>query len=256
MSRSYLNRADLERDILYGTLPGERLDLLKPLNVNAPILVFIHGGYWQSLDKDDYAFALEPIVSAGALVVMANYTLCPEITLDSLVDQVRTACAWVWRNARKYEGNPDRLHVTGHSAGGHLSAMMATTDWPEFGNGLPRDMIKSIIPVSGLFDLEPLRLCSVNDGVHMDQETARRNSPMFMKPATELAVSIVVGGQETGELRRQSREFANAWGSSTGNIDYIETPGHHHLSVIEAMIEPNNPLTATILRHIGLDSCT
>ena len=252
MSESYLRRADIARDIPYGTLAGERLDLLRPSNTNAPVLVFIHGGYWQSLDKDDYAFALEPLVSAGALVATVNYTLCPEVTLDTLVGQVRAACAWVWRHARDYGGVPERLHVTGHSAGGHLTAMMATTDWPEFENGLPHDMIRSAIPVSGVFDLEPIRLSSLNDAVRMDQKTAKHNSPLFMKPTTTLPVSVVVGGQETDEFHRQSRELTNAWGSAAGAIEYIEIPGHHHLAVIEAMTEPNNLLTATILRHIGL----
>ena len=161
MSATYLQRADVERDIPYGSLPGERLDLLKPSEPDAPVLLFIHGGYWQSLDKDDYAFALEPLVSAGALVASVNYTLCPEITLDGLVDQVRAACAWTWRHARDHGGDSSRLHVTGHSAGGHLTAMLAATDWPAFHDDLPRDMIRSAVPVSGLFDLEPLRSSSV-----------------------------------------------------------------------------------------------
>ncbi len=252
MSASYLKRANIERNISYGASARERLDFFKPANVGAPVLIYIHGGYWQSLDKDIYAFSLEPLVSAGALVASINYTFCPEVTLDVLVNQVRTACAWVWENARDFGGDPQRLHVTGHSAGGHLAAMLAATDWPKFQSGLPRDMISSIIPVSGLFDLEPLRLCSVNDGMNMDVETARHNSPQFMTPGTALPVSVVVGGGETDEFRRQSREFADSWQTSAGSIEYIETPGHHHFAVIEAMTESDNQLTATILRHLGL----
>ena len=252
MSASYFERADLERDIPYGALLGERLDVFRPLNGNAPVLVFIHGGYWQSLDKNDYSFALEPLVSAGALVVNVNYTLCPEITLDTLADQVRAACAWVWRNAREYGGDPERLHVTGHSAGGHLTAMMAATDWPGLEIGLPRNMISSAIPVSGLFDLEPLRLSSVNEAVRMDPETAKRNSPLFMTPATALPVSVVVGGAETDEFRRQSLDFSEAWRSTADSIDYVESPGHHHFGVIEAMPEQGSVLTATLLRHLEL----
>lgn len=252
MSASYLKRADVERDILYGVLAGERLDLLRPSKPNAPVLVFLHGGYWQWLDKDHYAFALEPLVSAGALIASVNYTLCPEVTLDTLVDQVRAACVWVWQHARDYGGDPGRLHVSGHSAGGHLTAMMAATDWPEFESGLPRDMIKSAIPVSGLFDLEPLRLSSLNSGLRMDPETAKRNSPQLMVPTTALPVSAVLGGEETDEFHRQSREFTNAWRSASGTIECIETPGHHHFAVIEAMPEPSNLLTATILRHLEL----
>jgi arylformamidase len=252
MSASYLKRANLERDVQYGNLAAERLDLLKPLASNVPVLVFIHGGYWQWLDKDNYTFALEPLVTAGALVATINYPLCPEVSLDTLVDRVRAACAWVWRHVRNYGGNPERLHVAGHSAGGHLAAMMAATDWRGFQDSLPHDMIKSIIPISGLFDLEPLRLISLNEGVRMDLKTAKRNSPLFMTPATALPVTLVVGGEETDELHRQSREFADAWRSEASAIEYIESPGHDHFSVVEAMTEPNNLVTATILRHLEL----
>jgi arylformamidase len=254
MSAAYRERAVLERDIAYGPSAGQRLDLLRPSSVNAPVLVFIHGGYWRSrqLDKISYTFALEPVVAAGALVATIDYDLCPDVTLDVLVNQVQRACAWVWRHARDYGGDPERLHVSGHSAGGHLSAMMAATDWPAFEQSLPRDMIKSIVPVSGLFDLEPLRLSSLNADLRLDPEAAKRNSPQYMSPATALPVSVVVGGGETDEFRRQSRDFADAWRTMASIIEYLETPGHHHFSVIEAMTEPDNPLTATILRHMQL----
>jgi arylformamidase len=252
MSASYLKRANIVRDVRYGALAAERLDLFKPLASNAPVLVFIHGGYWQWLDKDDYAFALEPLVAAGVLVATINYPLCPEISLDTLVDRVRAACAWVWQNVRDYGGDPERLHVAGHSAGGHLAAMMAATDWLAFQNNLSRDMIKSIIPISGLYDLEPLRWTSLNDGVRMDLESAKRNSPIFMAPTTALDVTVIVGGGETDEFHRQSREFAGAWLGGAATIEYLESPGHDHFGVIEAMTEPDNLLTAAILSHMDV----
>jgi arylformamidase len=252
MSASYLKRANLARDMPYGVLASQRLDLLKPTTPNAPVLVFIHGGYWQWADKDDYAFALEPLVTAGALVASINYPLCPEINLDKLVNAVRAACAWVWRHVDDYGGDPERLHVAGHSAGGHLTAMMAATDWSEFDDGLPRDMIKSIVPVSGLFDLEPLRLISYLEDLRLDSETIKRNSPQFMKPTTALPVTVVVGGDESDEFQRQSREFTNAWRSEVDAIEYVAVPDHDHFTVIEAMTEPDNALTAALLRHLGL----
>lgn len=253
-SRSYLKRANLMRDLPYGISNTERLDILKPSTSNAPVLMFIHGGYWQWLDKDYYAFALEPFVAAGALVITINYPLCPEVTLDTLVNRVRGACTWVWQHIHEYGGNPEDLHVSGHSAGGHLAAMMATTNWVEFQNDLPRDMIKSIVTVSGIFDLEPIRLTSINEGIGMDLEAAKRNSPIFKMPTTTLPVSIVVGSEETDELRRQSQELYAAWQGATDITEYIESPRHDHFSVIEAMAESNNLLTATILRHLELET--
>lgn len=251
-SRAYLGRAKLERNIQYGPSTGEKLDFLKPSSTNSPVLVFIHGGYWQGLDKDDYAFALEPLVSSGALVASINYSLCPVVTLDAQIDQVRAACAWVWRNCHSFGGDRSRLHVAGHSAGGHLTAMMAATNWVEVENDLPIDLVKSAIPISGLFDLEPLRLSSLNNEVRMSSETARRNSPLYMKPATALPVSVVVGGGETEEFHRQSRQFTAAWSNATSRIEYIEIPEYQHFAVVEAMTEPDNRLTTTILQHIGL----
>jgi arylformamidase len=128
--------------------------------------------------------------------------------------------------------------------------MMAATDWPAFEQGLPHDMVKSIVPVSGLFDLEPLRLNSVNNELRLDPAAARRNSPLFMKPAHALPVSVVVGGGETDEFRRQSRDFADTWRRVVAGTEYLETPGHDHFAVIEAMIEPGNPLTGIVLRHL------
>ena len=251
LNADFLGRVSAERDLAYGPSDGERLDLFRPAGPNAPVLVFIHGGYWTWLDKDIYAFALEPLVAAGALVANLNYTLCPNITMDDLVDQVRRACAWLWRHAGEYGGDPNRITVTGHSAGGHLTAMMAATDWPAFEDGLPRDLVKSAVPVSGLMDLEPLRLSSLNEHVRMSPETARKNSPQFSRPTTALPVSVVVGAGETEEFKRQSQEFTEVWRDAAGSIEYLETPGHH-MAAIESMTLPGNLLTTTLLRHLGL----
>lgn len=250
-SDAFHRRIDVVADVAYGDSDRQKIDLLRPTRTaNSPVVAFIHGGYWRStrLTKKSYSFCVEPIVSAGALVAMVEYDLCPTVTMDTLVGQVRKACAWIWRHVGDYGGDPARLHVAGHSAGGHLAAMMAATEWPALQAGLPGDLVKSIVPISGLFQLEPLRLVSLNSDLRLDAEMAQRNSPLFTTPSARMPVSVVVGGAESDEFRRQSRAFADGW--KTAATSYLETAGHNHFTVIEAMTEAENPLTATILRHL------
>lgn len=254
-AEEFHSRAKVVSDIAYGTSKRQTIDLLLPDRPHkAPVLAFIHGGYWRSprFQKRNYSFCVEPLVAAGAIAAMIEYDLCPHVTMEQLTHQVQSACSWLWQNVANFGGDPNRLHVSGHSAGGHLAAMMASTDWAGFATGLPPDMVKSIVPISGLFELEPLRLTSLNADLHLDPESARRNSPISIAPATRLPVSVVVGGGETDEFVRQSRAFADQWRESAGPLSYFETAGHTHFAVIEAMTERHDPLAAILLKHLGL----
>lgn len=251
-SEAYSAKSDCELDIAYGPRAEEKLDLFKPSASNVPVMIFIHGGYWRALDKKDHAFVAEPMVAAGALVASINYTLCPAVTIDEITRQSRAACAWVWQNAAKYGGDPSRVHVCGHSAGGHLAAAMAATDWPSFDASLPKDMLKSATPISGLFDLEPLLKVSVNDDVHLDEVSAARNSPIKTAPGYDLPMTIAVGGSESDEFRRQSQILFDEWGKTLSNMDHLETDGENHFTVIEGMTKTGSPLTRRLLDHMGL----
>ncbi len=251
-SERYRAAAEARLDIAYGATEAERLDLFVPGSEGAPIHLFIHGGYWRSLDKSDFSFLAEPLVAAGALVAVVNYALCPAVTLDEIVRQMRAACAWAWRHAREYGGDPERIHLSGHSAGGHLTAMMLATDWPVFADDLPANLIKSGVPISGLFELAPLVHTAVNDDIRMDAETARRNSPALLDPASDAPLTVFVGGAESDEFRRQSREFVEAWRNRGAKVDYVELADLNHFTIVDRMSEPDDPVTRAILGHMGL----
>ena len=149
-------------DVAYGPHHDERLDVFAAARPgSAPIQIFIHGGYWHRLDKADFSFVVRAFRPAGALTVVVNYALIPAVDMDALVRQVRSAVAWVHGHARDLGGDPDRIFVTGHSAGGHLVGMLLATDWSTF--GAPADVLKGGCGLSGLYDLEPIRLCYLND---------------------------------------------------------------------------------------------
>lgn len=256
-SESYLANAPVLRNQPYGDDPSEVFDVFIPTHAKdkaLPVLIFIHGGYWQWMDKDTYAFSLEPIRAAGAIVVSVNYTLCPENSVGGIIDQVRRACAHVYRNIAEHNGDPENIHVTGHSAGGHLTAMVVATDWQDVEAGLPTDLVKSAIPSSGIFDMNNMRLTpQINEGLRLDEESANACSPLFMTPSHDLRVSVVVGADESGGFLLESQSLVNAWASKLSNVEYVEIPNVHHFSLIDNMVNDNDPFTNVIIEHLGLE---
>jgi arylformamidase len=227
-----------EFDVRYGDGPDATLDIFAAEGDAAPILVFIHGGYWRGLDKADFSFVAEPFVQAGVSVASLNYSLAPAVTIDAIVEQCRAALGWLHRNAERCNGEPERLFVCGHSAGGHLTAMMMLTDWAA--RGLPADLVKGGTPISGLFDLAPIRQTSINDDVRLDRESAARNSPIALlselrAPGTPLIAAV--GADETAEFVRQSRAFAEAWRRRGAP------------SAVMELADPASPLTQAILEQ-------
>ncbi|MCE2948422.1 MAG: alpha/beta hydrolase [bacterium] len=236
-------------DIPYGESALERLDIYPAADPDAPVMVFIHGGYWQRFDKADVAFLAEPFVRAGVTLVNVNYDLCPTVTLDRIVAQVRAACAWVWRHVADHGGDPDRIFVSGNSAGGHLTAMMMATDWPALDAALPRDVLKGGLAISGIYDLEPLRYTSINDAVGLDADAARRNSPVMMQPPTGAPVVVAVGALESPEFQRQTRALAAAWkaAGTDSSARTLVVPGCHHFNILLDLAEPGSLLMQAAL---------
>ena len=237
-------------DERYGEEPKATLDLFPARTPAAPILVFIHGGYWRRMDKAEHSFVADVPVTAGAAVAVINYDLCPTVTVDTIVAQCRAATAWVYRNAARLNGDPNRLFVSGHSAGGHLTATTIATDWKA--QGLPGDLVKGGVPISGIFDLHPIRRTSINDDVRLDQAAADRLSPIYRKPAAMPPIVAAVGAGETFGFIEQNRAFVDRWRHWSGQVEPLELANLHHFDVLLELAHADSRLSRALLGLMGL----
>lgn len=230
-----------EQDYYYGPSSAETLDFFPAHRNRAPLLVFVHGGYWRSLDKSDFSFVAPAFVAAGVSVAVVNYGLAPKTDLAEMVRQILRAGTWLHRHAADLGIDPERIHVAGHSAGAHLAAMMATADWPAWSPGLPVRLVKSVVGISGLFDIVPVaRAPFLRDDLGLDDESATRVSPASYRPPVAIPVLAAVGELESEEFHRQSRGLAAAWNNCPVRI--MNLPGRHHLSAVEALADPRHEL--------------
>ncbi len=239
-------------DLRYGDGPGQAIDLFLPGAVaRPPLLAFIHGGYWQSRDRKDFSFVAAPLVAVGAAVALIGYDLAPAVTMDRIVAEIRDGLAWLHRNGAGQGFDPERICVAGHSAGGHLVAMALATDWQaEF--GLPADLVKGATAISGIFDLEPIRRCYLNDVLRMDEAEARRNSPLHLPLGCPCPVVVAVGERETGAFHEQSQAYASRLGAADWRCALITEPGLDHFAIVMTLAEPGAPIVQAIGRQLGL----
>jgi arylformamidase len=228
-------------DLNYGETTGERLDLFPASRDGAPLLVYIHGGYWRSLDKSDFAWIAPPFVNHGVSVALLNYGLAPATPMEEIVRQMLRAHAWLYRNGDRLGFDPNRICLVGHSAGAHLTAMMMAAIWPAFGADLPADLVKGGLAISGIYDLEPLRHAPfIRADLGLDAKRARLLSPVHMPPATGRPLYTAVGALESGEFRRQTALIGKAWPRNL--VREIPMPGLHHLNVVEELANLASPL--------------
>jgi arylformamidase len=244
-------RCDL--DIAYGSGPNETLDVFPSTSAGlagAPVLVFIHGGWWRSLDKSDHSFVAASFIESGAAVVVPNYALCPAVSIETIALQMTQALAWTFRHATRIGGDPQRIVVAGHSAGGHLAAMLLCCDWPAVAPDLPPDLVSAALSISGVFDLEPIRHTPfLQADLRLTPASAVRLSPVRF-PAPRGPLLATVGADESEEFLRQNRSIRDTWGAAC--VPVCESiPGTHHLNVLHDLADPHGRLNALAQQLLG-----
>jgi arylformamidase len=241
-SRAARETLEARLDLRYGAAPAERLDFFAAAGAASPLLIFLHGGYWRSLDKGDFSWIAPPYVAAGISVAVVNYGLAPATPLLSIVEQVRRACAWLHLNSQALNIDAGRIVCSGHCAGGHLTAMMIATDWPGVWATFPQRLLSGAVTISGLFDLEPLtRARFVRHDLNLDRVLTRALSPAFLPWRNDVPVLRAVGAEESGEFHRQSALLAEHWPRACGH-PLIDVPDCNHFSVCEAFATPGGVL--------------
>lgn len=254
-SEAARTRLDGRLDLRYGEGLNETLDLFPGSGAHppegSPLLVYIHGGFWRALDKRDHSFVAEPFVAAGVSVVLPNYALAPAVSVEHIVLQLVRCIAWIWREAPTLGVDRRRIALAGHSAGGHLAAMLLACRWPEVDASLPAQPLLGAVALSGLYELEPLRRAPfLAPDLRLSRADALRLSPAWM-PAPAGPLMALVGAAESEEFHRQNRLIRERWGAQA--VPVCETvPGRHHMNVLHELADPASRAHRLALGLLGL----
>jgi len=234
-------------DLRYGPGPKETLDLFVPSGRARGTFVFLHGGYWRAFDKSDFSFVAPPFVAQGLAVAVVNYDLCPEVTIAQIVDECRRALSWIEGEGATHGAPPGRAVVGGHSAGGHLTAMLFATDWTAYGVAVPP--IAGGVSLSGVHDLAPMVQFSYNTDLKLDPAEAARLSPVFLAPRTRAPLVLAAGADETDEFVRQTRIMWDAWPHNrpAGAAGPMLIPHRNHFDVVVDFADPASDLVRATL---------
>ncbi len=239
-------------DVPYGAGLGETLDIFPAAQDGAPVLIYIHGGYWRSLDKSDHSFVAPAFNAQGAMVIVPNYALCPRVSVEHIALQMAAAVVWVWRHAAEHGGNPGRVALVGHSAGGHLATMLLTCRWRELADDLPTQPLAGALSISGLYDLDPVRLTpSLQADLKLTPQAVARLSPAFFPRPKGAPLFATVGLEESDEFLHHNRLIRDVWGPTA--VPVCETvPGANHFTVLNGLVDPAARLHELALRLLGI----
>jgi len=242
---------DCYLDVPYGPSEAEKMDVFRAQGKSRGLLMYIHGGYWRSLDKKRFSFVAPALAKAGITIAVPDYALCPAVRIEDIVMQVVQACAWLYRNGENFGAPADRLRLCGHSAGGHLAAMMLCCRWPDYSPDLPKKVVGAAMSISGLYDLtEIVKVPSVNCDVRLDGRSALKVSPAFLPPATDAPLYTAVGGEENEGFHMQNRLIGENWGK-VRKTD-IPCPGKNHFTVLDQVSDPASDLFKSMLEMMDV----
>jgi arylformamidase len=230
-----------ELGLNYGSSLRQFIDLFSARpTVTAPLALFIHGGYWRSLDPSLFSHMARGLNAHGVTVAVVGYDLCPEVTIAEIIEQIRHACLFLWLRTGQ------RMMIYGHSAGGHLAATMLVTEWQARYPKAPPDLVPAAYSISGLFDLTPLVGIPMAHDLRLDDSEARSVSPLFWPAPKGRPFDAVVGALESSEFLRQSRTVADSWGKAGAQTRYEAIPGTNHFTVIDALADPHSAMVGRL----------
>ena len=249
-SEDFRANVDYSLNCQYSSGEKDKLDIFRCGKPNAPLFIFIHGGYWQRGDKSVYSFVAESFVSSGIDVALIGYQLCPGTSMTNIVDKIREAIVWIWNNASDYSISRHRINVSVHSAGGHITGMVLATDWSTISNNLPKDIVKTGIPISGLYQLDPIRETTIADALGLNDEESLALSPHFYQPQTEAPILVTLGGGETPEFHWQTNKFLKRWKNFKAPLDYFAEPDVDHFGVVERLANSESQIFIKVKNFI------
>lgn len=243
-SRRTVESLDCRLNVRVGARNEERIDVFPAKRPGAPIVLFVHGGWWHKNTRAQWDYVANGFVKRGYAVIITDYALCPKVRIPDITQASRAAVAWAFEHAEEINGDRDRIFLTGHSAGGQQAGMMAVTDWSQC--GLPVDVLKAVAPMSGIYDMRVIKACYLQTYVQLSGETVRSESALFQIPETAPSILAMVGEEESREFYRQMDLFVDAWKKRGHRAEREAVIGEDHTTMVFSLGDPDSPATTRI----------